>query len=332
MAIINQNQWDEFLGRFPDAHILQTSRWGEFKKAFGWLPLYVQNQDSGAQILFRQLPLGLTVAYIPKGPIGMDWGALLPDIENICRRRRAIVIYIEPDTWQDDSPILTQKLPRYKPSSISIQPRRTITLSLEGGEEEWLQRMKQKTRYNIRLAEKKGVIIAKSTDLVAFNELMQVTGERDQFGVHQESYYRAAYELFHPDGLCELFMAVYENRPLAAIMVFKRGRRAWYFYGASDENERNRMPTYLLQWEAMRWAAEAGCMEYDLWGVPDQDEDTLEAKFADHSDGLWGVYRFKRGFGGQLKRTAGVYERILQPGIFQLYSFAIRMRKKGMAG
>mgnify|MGYP000878521376 FL=1 len=92
------------------------------------------------------------------------------------------------------------------------------------------------------------------------------------------------------------------------------------------------MPTYLLQWEDMRWAAEAGCTEYDLWGVPDQDEDTLEAKFADHSDGLWGVYRFKRGFGGQLKRTAGVYERILQPGIFQLYSFAIRMRKKGMAG
>ena len=332
MAIINQNQWDEFLGSFPDAHLLQTSRWGDFKKAFGWQPLYVQNQNSGAQILFRPLPLGLTIAYIPKGPVGLDWSALLPEIENICRRRRAIVIYVEPDAWQDDSPILAQKLTKYKPASISIQPRRTITLSLEGREEDWLQRMKQKTRYNIRLAEKKGVIIAKSSDLAAFNDLMQVTGERDQFGVHQESYYRTAYQLFHPEGSCEMFMAAFENRPLAAIMVFKRGRRAWYFYGASDEKERNRMPTYLLQWEAMRWAAEAGCTEYDLWGVPDLDEDSLEANFADRSDGLWGVYRFKRGFGGQLKRTAGVYERILQPGIFQFYSIAMRMRKKGMAG
>ena len=96
-------------------------------------------------------------------------------------------------------------------------------------------------------------------------------------------------------------MAEYEGRPLAGLMVFARGSRSWYFYGASNDEERNRMPTYLLQWEAMRWAKARGCSEYDLWGIPDADEEALEAGFASRSDGLWGVYRFKRGFGGTIK-------------------------------
>jgi Uncharacterized protein involved in methicillin resistance len=90
----------------------------------------------------------------------------------------------------------------------------------------------------------------------------------------------------------------------SSVPVFARGRRAWYVYGASNDQERNRMPTYLLQWEAMRWARARGAEEYDLWGVPDADEETLEAHFTERSDGLWGVYRFKRGFGGQVKRAA----------------------------
>jgi lipid II:glycine glycyltransferase (peptidoglycan interpeptide bridge formation enzyme) len=92
------------------------------------------------------------------------------------------------------------------------------------------------------------------------------------------------------------------------------------------------MPTYLLQWEAMRWAAQCGCTEYDLWGIPDQDEAALEEGFTTRTDGLWSVYRFKRGFGGQIKRTAGIYEKVLQPFAFGLYSKAVRIRKSGLAG
>ncbi len=120
------------------------------------------------------------------------------------------------------------------------------------------------------------------------------------FGVHSRDYYQRAYELFQPRGECILLLAEYQGEPISALMAFSRGQRAWYFYGASGNAHRERMPTYLLQWEAMRWARARGCLSYDLWGVPDYDESYLETHFSERSQGLWGVYRFKRGFGGQL--------------------------------
>jgi lipid II:glycine glycyltransferase (peptidoglycan interpeptide bridge formation enzyme) len=114
-------------------------------------------------------------------------------------------------------------------------------------------------------------------------------------------------------------------------MVFRRGARAWYFYGASSEAERSRMPAYLVQWEAMRWAIRHGCREYDLWGVPDADEAQLEAQFTERSDGLWGVYRFKRGFGGQLVRSAGAWDRVYLPPLYALYRVWLGRRQGGDA-
>ena len=119
-----------------------------------------------------------------------------------------------------------------------------------------------------------------------------------------------------------MLLAEYGGEPLAAVMVFARGRRAWYFYGASADTQRERMPTYILQWEAIRWARQRGCLEYDLWGVPDADEATLESSFASRSDGLWGVYRFKRGFGGELRRAVGPWDRVYSAMIYRLYTIA----------
>jgi lipid II:glycine glycyltransferase (peptidoglycan interpeptide bridge formation enzyme) len=181
--------------------------------------------------------------------------------------------------------------------------------------------MKQKCRYNIRLAAKKGVTVHPWEDIESFHRMMLATGERDVFGVHSLAYYRRAYELFHPTGMAELLVAEYEGKPLAALMVFGLGKRAWYFYGASADEARNLMPTYLLQWEAMRWAKRGGCESYDLWGVPDEDEATLEASFETRHDGLWGVYRFKRGFGGELRRAAGALDRVYNPLLYRLYQW-----------
>jgi len=192
-------------------------------------------------------------------------------------------------------------------------------VDLRGTEDDILARMKQKTRYNIRLANKKDVTVRSWDDLPAFHQMMLVTGGRDGFGVHSLEYYQRAYDLFHPTGMAELLVAEYEGVPLAALMVFARGRRAWYMYGASTDEERNRMPTYLLQWEAMRWARSKGAEEYDLWGVPDEDEETLEAHFTERNDGLWGVYRFKRGFGGELKRAVQALDRVYNPLLYKLY-------------
>lgn len=338
MTTVTSLEWDRFLQRFPDAHLLQTSAWGDFKACFGWQVERVivgatgGSKATGAQILFRRLPLGFTFAYLAKGPVGKDWASLWPEVDRVCRRKRAVLLQVEPDCWEpastEETAALAACFPGFAGVSEPVQPRRTITISLEGGEEDWLARMKQKTRYNIRLAEKKGVQVNVSSDLAAFYSLMQVTGQRDGFGVHSLEYFQKVYDLFHPLGACDLLMAEFEGRPLAGLMVFARGSRSWYLYGASNDEERSRMPTYLLQWEAMRWSHAKGCQEYDLWGVPDADEQALEAGFTERSDGLWGVYRFKRGYGGALRRSAGAWDRPYLPLVYPIYQAWERRRHK----
>jgi lipid II:glycine glycyltransferase (peptidoglycan interpeptide bridge formation enzyme) len=182
--------------------------------------------------------------------------------------------------------------------------------------------MKSKTRYNIRLSAKKGVTVRQGTekDLPIFNQLMLVTGQRDGFGVHAPVYYKAFWEIFAPEQAA-LFIAEFEERPLAAIIVSAVGKKAVYLYGASSNEERQRMPSYAVQWAAIQWAKERGCTEYDLWGIPDAEPDELEANFTQRSDGLWGVYRFKRGFGGQLKRTIGATDRVYNKRVQKLYQW-----------
>src|SRR5271157_506775 len=328
MPIQNETQWDEFLSHYPQSHILQSSGWGQLKSNFGWLPVRVVVEQSGAQILFRRLPGGFSLAYIPKGPVGKNWQSLWPDVDRVCRAKRAIFLKLEPDSWDQFELELDSQMSGFLTQARTIQPRRTIVVDLNGPEEVWLERMKQKTRYNIRLAERKGIVVHPAKDLKAFSQMMQITGIRDGFGVHTLEYYQCAYDHFAPGGHCELLQADYDGKPLAALMVFAQGKRAWYFYGASTDEERNRMPAYLLQFEAMRWAAKKGCTEYDLWGVPDLDEEQLEANFNNRSDGLWGVYRFKRGFGGNIMRSAAAYDRVYSPVLYKFYLWWSEKRKK----
>jgi lipid II:glycine glycyltransferase (peptidoglycan interpeptide bridge formation enzyme) len=314
MTEVTLTEWNQFLTKFSDAHLLQMGEWGELKKDFGWKPIRVISGDAGAQILFRRLPLGFTIGYMPKVPVTSD--QFWHEIDSVCKKHRAVFLKLEPDAWDGE---FNLQLSTFKRSTHNIQPPRTITLDIKDSEEDILARMKPKCRYNIRLAEKKGVTIRAWDDVAAFHEMMTVTGGRDGFGVHSKEYYQRAYELFHPKGTCELLVAEYEGKPLASLMVFANAKRAWYVYGASNNEERNRMPTYLLQWEAIRWAKARGCEEYDLWGVPDENEETLEAQFESRHDGLWGVYRFKRGFGGQLKRAAQALDRVYNPLLYWAY-------------
>ena len=331
MAVLTFSEWDDYLARQAgSAHILQRGAWGELKAGFGWDVARLQAGGGAAQVLFRRLPLGLTFGYIPKGPLGADWQALWPELDALCRRKRAIFLKVEPDTWEPVEPVRLAQLEKFIPSR-PVQPQRTVVIDLAGSEEDWLGRMKQKTRYNVRLAERKGIRVRPSTDLESFQRLMEITGRRDGFGVHASAYYRRAFELFSTGSHCVLLQAEYEGRPLAALMAFACGERAWYFYGASSDAERSRMPTYLLQWEALRWAAGLGCREYDLWGIPDLAEEELEGEFSARSDGLWGVYRFKRGFGGQVRRAAGAWDRVYMPLLYRAYLW-YSARRGGEAG
>ena len=201
---------------------MQTGEWGELKSAFGWEAVRVINENFGAQILFRKLPLGFTIAYIPKLAFSVQPSAISDlfwkEVDDVCKKHRAIFLKIEPDAWEDE--IHQLHLSSFILSKQNIQPPRTIIVDIRGSEEDILARMKQKCRYNIRLAEKKGVTVHAWDDIDGFYKMIQITGGRDGFGVHSLEYYRRAYELFHPTGMCELLVAEFESKPLAALMVF----------------------------------------------------------------------------------------------------------------
>ncbi|HNS06694.1 MAG TPA: peptidoglycan bridge formation glycyltransferase FemA/FemB family protein [Anaerolineaceae bacterium] len=319
-------QWNEFLKQHPNAHFLQTGPWGELKSRFGWKVVRLIEQGDGAQILFRKLPFGFTIAYLPKGPVGWN-EKLIKKIDAVCQRNRAIFIKIEPNLMEGERESELRFLDGYIPSS-PIQPRRTVVVSLEGTEEEILKRMKQKTRYNIHLAEKKNVVVKRSHDVAEFYRMAILTAERDLFSVHTRAYYQGVYDLLGAQENCELLTAYYGRRSLASLLVVRAGENAYYLYGASYDFERNRMPTYLIQWEAMKWAKSQGCCNYDLWGIPDLEEEELERGFAqrDAHDGLWGVYRFKRGFGGEVKRSVGAWDKVFNERLYRIYTRYLKLR------
>ncbi len=328
-------EWDAFVMDHPNGSLLQTTNWARLKSRFGWRSHRVWLRKdgrlaAGAQLLVRSAVLGLVrVVYIPHGPL-VDWhddeqvAVLFNQLDHAAYGQRAGLLKMEPRLWQSEMSAgqwATLCDRHHCLSNVdTIQPPRTAIIDLQQSIDEILAGMKQKTRYNIRLASKKGVTVRLGTveDIPIFNHMMQSTGQRNAFGVHAVNYYQVAFELFCPENGA-LFIAEYDEKPLAAIMVFTSGPRAAYLYGASSDEERNRMPTYAVQWAAIQWAKDRGCMEYDLWGVPDFSEDELEANFKGLNEGLWGVYRFKRGFGGQIKRTVGPADRVYNKFVYRLY-------------
>lgn len=335
-CMISSTEWENFL-KNQGGHLLQSWAWGELKNQFGWTPLRVQVEDAAAQILFRRLPLGQTIAYIPKGPI-VNWRdtrqceALFAVIHAEAKQHNAIFLKIEPNLVCGSEQQISAMADFMKSAAFTpadaIQPQTSIVLDISGDEESILAAMKQKTRYNIRLAERKGVVVRQGAqaDIATFYNLARQTATRDDFGIHSLAYYQTAHRLFAPQQ-CALLLAEYDNQPLAGLMVFCQGEHAYYFYGASSNQHRNLMAPYLIQWEAVRWAKSRGCTRYDLWGIPNVNIDTLETQFAQRSDGLWGVYRFKRGFGGQIVKSAGALDYVYKPPLYRLYKL---YRQRGL--
>ena len=329
--------WDSFVHSQARAHILQLSAWGTLKSAFGWSATQVEINDNGhiiagAQILFRSLPFHLgTMAYIPMAPYIKH---NTPDtekhlwnlIDTEAKKHGARFLKWEPGIYlpEDEQPDF--KRLGFHPSPQTVQPPRTVLIDIRGDDDTILSRMNQGTRRKIRTGEKKGVRFYQGSreDVTKFTRMMNTTGTRNEFGVHQPEYYEKAFELFPDDAA--LFLAEHEGDDLAGIMVFALGRYAIYLYGASSNIKRNLMATYGIQWEAIQWARQRGCIYYDMWGIPDEDETTLEAEFENRSDGLWGVYGFKRGWGGEVVRSLGAWDKVYNPFVYNAYKLALRTR------
>ncbi len=311
------------------------------------------------QILRNGFAARLSILYSPKGPL-LDWtneairNRVLNDLQSLAKKQGAIFLKMDPDVVlgtgvpnsEDDAldnggQAVMSELKRrsWGYSSDQIQFKNTIVVDLDPSEEELLARMKQKTRYNIRLAERKGVSVRIGTkdDLPMLYKMYAETSVRDGFVIRAEGYYKTVWEMFmageqsqivnhkSPMPFTEPLMAEVNNELVAAIFVFYFAGRAYYVYGMSRAVHREKMPTYLLQWEAIKRAKAKGCSMYDLWGAPD---------VFDESDSLWGVYRFKEGLGGKVVRTLGAWDFAPNPLWYKVYSEIIprlldMMRSRG---
>jgi peptidoglycan pentaglycine glycine transferase (the first glycine) len=326
VPVAQREAWNRFVAEHPQGHVLQSWEWGELKATTGWQPLRIalwnrqtQHIVAGAQVLRRgapHIPLWAGhLAYVPKGPL-LDWSQAESSItfcqllDHCLRRQGALALRIEPGLQADTSQ--ASYMQKYWPDLCAspvppVQPLRTIMLDLQASEDELRARMKEKWRYNIGLATRRGVqvrVASTLADVQAWYRLLQVTAKRDQFGIHTLDYYVQAWQLLSAQERTTLLLAEYEGQLLAGIFVTLFAHEAIYLYGASSNEHRNLMPNYLLQWEAIRWARQRGALRYDLWGIPATDDET---------EAMAGVYRFKRGWGGDVVSFIGCFERVYHP-------------------
>ena len=320
-----RERWDDLL-REHGGHLLQSWAWGELKHRHGWIPERALVQDDHgvamAQVLFRSKG-PISIGYVPRGPVIAGdgdrlWPQLRDLIDDMARRRRAITIIFEPDQMLSITGTYFENGLVAGPPHV--QPARTVKVPLLE-DEALLKQMHQKTRYNVRLAGRRGVnfagLPATPENVEQFYELMQDTSQRNAFGIHSLEYYRDFLDLLGDHGV--LMGAWSDEGNLAAMLISAVfGKEAIYMYGASSTKHRAHGAAFALQFEVMKWARERGAASYDLWGIPAEDPESHADKHADRIAGSrgedWrGLYRFKVGFGGEIVRYPSTFERRYVP-------------------
>lgn len=319
------DRWDAFVAGHPDGHFLQSSAWGRLRAGQGWRVERTALVDAagaivaGAQVLVRRR-LGGAVAYVPRGPVVDPGDAAWPALRDALRARhrpRAVALRLEPH-WADMPEVRGALVDAGLRSAPALQPASTLVLDLSLGAEGLLAAMKPKCRYNIGLAARSGVTVTLGTgaDLDVFEDLLHATAVRHAIAERPRGYHAAVVRAF--GAAARLYLARADGRTLAAALVIHHGRTATYLYGASSDDGRQRMPGHAVQWAAISDALAVGLARYDFWGVPD----AIGRAWADGGDpdavplgtgGLWGVWRFKRGFGGQVWRAVGAFDDVYAP-------------------
>ncbi len=316
----------ELIATQPLQPFLQSWAWGEFQRSLGrriWrLGAYEGEQLVGAALVIEHtLMLGKTYLYCPRGPVAMTREVLLALLEKIRKLgndQQAMYIKIDPGLY----PFLFDR--RDFPGEFSIgttlQPAITQVLDLPADANVVLGAMHQKTRYNIRLAEKRGVQVRWSTgdqDLEIFFALIQQTYTRQDIRLHPAGYYQKMWRALRAADLVEIAVAELDGRPLVANLIVWHGQTATYLHGGSSDHDKNTMAPYVLQWRTIERAIGRGMRAYDFWGIA--PEGALTHKWA-------GVTRFKKGFGGRVVIFPPALNSILQPVWYQAYRLAKRMR------
>ena len=326
-----RENWDRFVASCPGAPVLQSYEWGEIKRGSGWEPIRIAFGEEGGgfgpskiagavSILKRKVPgAPFSLFYAPRGPVVQEGDlqtlqAIFDELPVWAKAHGALALKIDPFILEDDRPrIAVLQRNGFLHQSKQVQPRSTMIIDLIPNEDDLMAGFESKTRYNIRLAEKKGVTVREdSTEegVKIFYRLSQETSRRDEFLIHPLSYYQRVRRELVDRGMAALFHATHEGKPIASVFVFKFGSWCWYMYGASSNAYRNVMPNHALHWHIIRWAKAQGLTHYDLWGIP-----------SDPREGhpLYGVYRFKKGFNGKLVKLAGVYDRPFRKILYPIF-------------
>jgi lipid II:glycine glycyltransferase (peptidoglycan interpeptide bridge formation enzyme) len=307
---VNQKEsWNQFIIQ-NNGSFLQSWQWGEFRESLGQRIWRIDINGLKGLVVKYNLPLNKSYLYCPRGPVGevldKDFQEFLKQVRDIAKQEDSVFLKIEPGRNLRELPLAR--------SSKQIQPSKTIILEITKPEDELLSQLHQKTRYNIRLAQRKGVIVQQASDkesLDIFLGLLEETAQRDKFHLHPRNYYQKMLEILGKEGMVKLFLAQYQNRVIAANLVCFFCQTATYLHGASDYNFRQLMSPYLLQWQAILEAKKLGFKYYDFWGIDEKK---------------WpGVTRFKRGFNGQEITYPGAFNLVFQKLWYGLYNLARRI-------
>ena len=315
-----------------NGHLLQSWRWGEFKSLHGWsverVAIGGDAPAAMAQILFtRRGPL--EIGFIPRGPIhapgdAESLRALFSTIDELCKQRGSLYLIVEPNApLPFDGRIESEGFVR---GPEHVLPSRTVKIPLLP-DEALLNQMRQKTRYSVRLAERRGVVVKHSdvSGVGDFYRLLSDTSSRNQFGIHHEGYYRDFMRVFGKDAL--LLFSKIDGENAAGLIATRFGEEAIYLYGGSSTVHRAHGAAFAIQFEAMRWARDQGSKRYDLWGIPAQDpppsDEGAEHVSGSKGDDWRGLYKFKTGFGGEIVTYPPTLERRYSP----VLSFIARRAK-----
>lgn len=341
LANLNESDWDHALAVSPGGgHVYQSFAWGEHKRRHGWEPLRVlllrgDEVVGCAQVLLRRIsPLG-RLAYCPKGP-WIDWNnrahvqVFFESLEGMLRARGVFFIRVEPEVLEAQREVQTRMLlAGFQFGRWNQQFKTTMFLDLTPSEEELLTAMKGGTRRNVRLSARHGVRVVEDNSIEArhrFFAMYQRTQQRDGFFMRPRAYILDGWDALIRANQGHLFFATVEGRELAGMFVATFAAKCWYKDGASENEGRNLMPTYALQWEVMRWGKARGLTTYDMVAIPDPKD------LDDPNHSMHGLYRFKSGFGGEVKEFTREFIRSYKPRIGQLWyetePLTYRMYKK----
>jgi lipid II:glycine glycyltransferase (peptidoglycan interpeptide bridge formation enzyme) len=314
-------RWDELVVANARPHILQSTAWADLKAATGWeARRFLLNDERGtrlgvAQVLTRRLPLGITIAYAPRGPLveHAQLAEAITALRGALAQERCASLLCDPEAPPDD--VLRTELERsgIRRSPVFVQPRRTLLMDLTKDPEELQAAMKKKTRQYIHKAERAGVVTEETRDLGRFLAVLRSVARRDAFAVHSQEYFEKLLTGF--GDRVHLLMARVGDEDAGALLVVRMADRAWELYGGWSGAHAEARPFYLLKWHSMMRMRALGAVRYDMWGLADGRDDPLA-----------GVENFKLGFGGEIAEWIGALETPVRPLLYPLWQLAARRR------